>query len=47
MCFICMGISALMYYPFVRAYERTLLQQDAENAKNEESDAMSPEPSQA
>jgi PTS system cellobiose-specific IIC component len=47
MCFICMAISALMYYPFVRAYERTLLQQDAENAKSEESDVMSPEPSQA
>ena len=36
-----------MYYPFVRAYVRTLQQQDAENAKSEESDVMSPEPSQA
>lgn len=31
MCLICMVMSALMYYPFLKAYERTLLKQEAEN----------------
>ena len=53
MCFICMGISALMYYPFVRAYERTLLKQEAETAEAEEAarsekaDTITPIQSQA
>ena len=29
MCLICMMMSALMYYPFVKAYERTLQKQEA------------------
>ncbi|HAU5518250.1 TPA: PTS sugar transporter subunit IIC, partial [Cronobacter sakazakii] len=29
MCLICMVMSALMYYPFVKAYERTLQKQEA------------------
>ncbi|MCR3938233.1 MULTISPECIES: PTS sugar transporter subunit IIC [Aeromonas] len=53
MCFICMGISALMYYPFVRAYERTLLKQEAETAeveeaaRSEKADTITPIQSQA
>lgn len=46
MCFICMAVAALMYYPFVRAYEKTLLQQDADNAKAEDEE-MNATPSQA
>ena len=39
MCLICMVMSALMYYPFVKAYERTLQKQEAaQNAP--ESDAV-------
>lgn len=39
LCFICMAIAALMYYPFVKAYEKTLLAVDNSNveSKNEES----------
>ena len=39
LCFICMAIAALMYYPFVKAYEKTLLAADNSNveSKNEES----------
>lgn len=39
LCFICMAIAALMYYPFVKAYEKTLLATDNSNveSKNEES----------
>ncbi|MFA0412201.1 PTS sugar transporter subunit IIC [Vibrio renipiscarius] len=29
MCFICMAMSAIMYLPFLRAYEKTLLDQEA------------------
>lgn len=38
LCFICMAIAALMYYPFVKAYEKTLLAADNSNveSKNEE-----------
>ncbi len=32
MCLICMVMSALMYYPFLKAYERTLLKQEEETA---------------
>ncbi len=37
LCFICMAIAALMYYPFVKAYEKTLLAADNSNveSKNE------------
>ncbi|VVA50024.1 Lichenan permease IIC component [Serratia ficaria] len=31
MCLFCMLLSALMYYPFLKAYERTLLKQEQEN----------------
>ncbi|HEI8866305.1 PTS sugar transporter subunit IIC [Serratia sp. AKBS12] len=31
MCLFCMALSALMYYPFLKAYERTLLKQEQEN----------------
>ena len=39
LCFIYMAIAALMYYPFVKAYEKTLLAADNSNveSKNEES----------
>ncbi|NWK87915.1 PTS sugar transporter subunit IIC [Raoultella terrigena] len=39
LCFICMAIAALMYYPFLKAYEKTLLAADNSNveSKNEES----------
>lgn len=39
LCFICMAIATLMYYPFVKAYEKTLLAADNSNveSKNEES----------
>lgn len=39
LCFICMAIAALMYYPFVKAYEKTLLAADNSNveSKNGES----------
>lgn len=39
LCFICMAIAALMYYPFVKAYEKTLLAADDSNVEsnNEES----------
>ena len=39
LCFICMALAALMYYPFVKAYEKTLLAADNSNveSKNEES----------
>ncbi|HBQ6667449.1 PTS sugar transporter subunit IIC [Raoultella terrigena] len=39
LCFICMAIAALMYYPFVKAYEKTLLAADNSNveSKNEKS----------
>ncbi|ACI12029.1 MULTISPECIES: PTS cellobiose transporter subunit IIC [Klebsiella] len=39
LCFICMAIASLMYYPFVKAYEKTLLAADNSNveSKNEES----------
>ena len=40
------AVAALMYYPFVRAYEKTLLQQDTDNAQVEDED-MSATPSQA
>lgn len=41
MCLICMVTSALMYYPFLKAYERTLLKQEAENeAEAQASDAV-------
>lgn len=37
MCLICMVMSAVMYYPFLKAYERTLLKQDEErNAQENE-----------
>lgn len=32
MCLICMVMSAIMYYPFLKAYERTLLKQEEETA---------------
>jgi len=32
MCLFCMVLSAVMYYPFLKAYERTLLKQEAEKA---------------
>ncbi|WP_085036223.1 PTS sugar transporter subunit IIC [Cronobacter sakazakii] len=37
MCLICMVMSALMYYPFVKAYERTLQKQEAaqDNTKDD------------
>jgi PTS system cellobiose-specific IIC component len=37
MCLICMVMSAVMYYPFLKAYERTLLKQDEERNAQEES----------
>jgi len=39
MCLICMVMSALMYYPFVKAYERTLQKQEAAQ-NNIEGDAV-------
>ncbi|ELY4545457.1 PTS sugar transporter subunit IIC [Cronobacter sakazakii] len=39
MCLICMVMSALMYYPFVKAYERTLQKQEAAQ-NNTEGDAV-------
>lgn len=30
MCLFCMVLSALMYYPFLKAYERTLIRQEQE-----------------
>ncbi|ELY2477485.1 PTS sugar transporter subunit IIC [Cronobacter sakazakii] len=39
MCLICMVMSALMYYPFVKAYERTLQKQEAAQ-DNIESDTV-------
>ncbi|EOC0263715.1 PTS sugar transporter subunit IIC [Cronobacter dublinensis] len=35
MCLICMVMSALMYYPFVKAYERTLQKQEAAQSAHE------------
>ncbi|ELY7390563.1 PTS sugar transporter subunit IIC [Cronobacter universalis] len=35
MCLICMVMSALMYYPFVKAYERTLQKQEAAQESTE------------
>ncbi|ELY3467236.1 PTS sugar transporter subunit IIC [Cronobacter universalis] len=35
MCLICMVMSALMYYPFVKAYERTLQKQEAAQENTE------------
>ena len=35
MCLICMVMSAVMYYPFLKAYERTLLKQDEERNTQE------------
>nr|WP_321241640.1 PTS sugar transporter subunit IIC [uncultured Tolumonas sp.] len=32
MCLVCMAMSAVMYYPFLKAYERTLLKQEEETA---------------
>ena len=32
MCLVCMAMSAVMYYPFLKAYERTLLKQQEETA---------------
>jgi len=32
MCLVCMAMSAIMYYPFLKAYERTLLKQEEETA---------------
>jgi PTS system, lactose/cellobiose family IIC component len=32
MCLVCMVMSATMYYPFLKAYERTLLKQEEESA---------------
>ncbi|WP_024872434.1 PTS sugar transporter subunit IIC [Tolumonas lignilytica] len=32
MCLVCMVMSAMMYYPFLKAYERTLLKQEEESA---------------
>jgi PTS system cellobiose-specific IIC component len=32
MCLVCMVMSAVMYYPFLKAYERTLLKQEEETA---------------
>ncbi|PJR63621.1 PTS sugar transporter subunit IIC [Raoultella sp. T31] len=34
LCFICMAIAALMYYPFVKAYEKTLLAADNSNLES-------------
>ncbi|EKA9348472.1 PTS sugar transporter subunit IIC [Cronobacter sakazakii] len=36
MCLICMVMSALMYYPFVKAYERTLQKQEAAQDNTED-----------
>ncbi|MDG3086040.1 PTS sugar transporter subunit IIC [Vibrio hannami] len=36
MCFICMAMSAAMYFPFLKAYEKQLLDQEAENEKQAE-----------
>lgn len=50
MCFICMAMAALMYYPFVKAYERTLVQQDAqdeETRKEKEQADLDPVATQA
>ncbi|MNC64789.1 PTS system lactose-specific EIICB component [compost metagenome] len=35
MCLICMVMSAVMYYPFLKAYERTLIKQDEERSAQE------------
>ncbi|WKZ92540.1 PTS sugar transporter subunit IIC [Chimaeribacter arupi] len=35
MCLFCMVLSAVMYYPFLKAYERTLLRQEQETAQQE------------
>ena len=35
MCLICMVLSAAMYYPFLKAYERTLLKQEEDKQANE------------
>lgn len=35
MCLICMVMSAVMYYPFLKAYEKQLLDQEAENNESE------------
>lgn len=48
MCFICMAVAALMYYPFVKAYERTLLQQDVVEEESQKADAaLNPSATQA
>ena len=33
MCLICMVMSALIYLPFLRAYERSLMKTEVEKAK--------------
>lgn len=33
MCLICMVMSALMYLPFLRAYERTLMKNEEQKAQ--------------
>ena len=35
MCFICMAISVVVYLPFLRAYEKQLLEQEEQAAKEE------------
>ena len=34
MCLICMVMSAVIYLPFLRAYERSLMKTEVEKAKN-------------
>lgn len=33
MCLVCMVMSALMYLPFLRAYERTLIKNEEQKAR--------------
>ncbi|MGF1748420.1 PTS sugar transporter subunit IIC [Vibrio cionasavignyae] len=41
LCFMCMAMSAIMYLPFLKAYEKTLLDQEArDQEKQPESDAQ-------
>ena len=42
MCCICMVVSAIIYFPFLKAYEKTLLDQEArENGKQKETEGQS------
>lgn len=42
MCFICMAMSAMMYLPFLKAYEKQLLEQEAAEEKKQQEAAGQP-----